>query len=55
MPKPETSVFVVEDNPSYRNGLCDLINSTDGMSCVLACETCEEALEKMESGTDPRL
>lgn len=39
-----TTVAVVEDNPTLRKYLADLIGGTKGHKCVCACESAEEAL-----------
>jgi DNA-binding NarL/FixJ family response regulator len=40
-------VMIVEDDEAVRNGLCMLINGSDGFSCPVACSSSEEALEKI--------
>ena len=42
-----TKVAIVEDNPTLRQYLSDLIASTPGYKCVCTCESAEEALEKI--------
>jgi DNA-binding NarL/FixJ family response regulator len=42
-----TKVAVVEDNPTLRQYLSELISNTPGNRCVCACESAEEALEKI--------
>lgn len=46
--KPEpTKVAIVEDNPTFRQYLSDMIAHTPGLRCVCACASAEEALEKI--------
>jgi DNA-binding NarL/FixJ family response regulator len=42
-----TKVAIVEDNPTLRQYLSELIANTPGYRCVCACESAEEALEKI--------
>jgi DNA-binding NarL/FixJ family response regulator len=42
-----TKVAIVEDNPTLRQYLSELITNTPGYRCVCACESAEEALEKI--------
>ena len=42
-----TKVAIVEDNPTLRQYLADLITNTPGYQCVCTCESAEEALEKI--------
>jgi DNA-binding NarL/FixJ family response regulator len=42
-----TKVAIVEDNPTLRQYLSELINNTPGYRCVCACDSAEEALEKI--------
>ena len=42
-----TKVAIVEDNPTLRQYLSELINNTPGHRCVCACASAEEALEKI--------
>lgn len=42
-----TKVAIVEDNPTLRQYLADLITNTPGYRCVCTCESAEEALEKI--------
>lgn len=50
---PGISVWVIEDQDLFRRTLEGVINDTEGMSCPVAVETCEEALTVLESGTVP--
>ena len=38
-------VAIVEDRSQTRQALCALINATEGLACVAACASAEEALE----------
>jgi len=42
-----TKVAIVEDNPTLRQYLSELITNTPGYRCVCACSSAEEALEKI--------
>src|SRR5476649_373467 len=42
-----TKVAIVEDSSTLRQCLSDLISNTPGYRCVCACESAEEALEKI--------
>jgi DNA-binding NarL/FixJ family response regulator len=42
-----TKVAIVEDNATLRQYLADLITNTPGYRCICACESAEEALEKI--------
>ncbi len=42
-----TKVAIVEDNPTLRQYLSELIANTPGYRCVCACDSAEEALEKI--------
>jgi DNA-binding NarL/FixJ family response regulator len=42
-----TKVAIVEDNPTLRQYLSELITNTPGYRCVCTCESAEEALEKI--------
>ena len=42
-----TKVAIVEDNPTLRQYLSELIANTPGYRCVCACGSAEEALEKI--------
>ena len=42
-----TKVAIVEDNATLRQYLAELITNTAGYRCVCACESAEEALEKI--------
>ncbi len=48
--KSPMEIWLVEDNKPFRNNIRDLINETEGLSCLLAVESCEEALARL--GTD---
>jgi len=42
-----TKVAIVEDNPTYRQYLSDMIANTPGHRCVCACSSAEDALERI--------
>lgn len=43
----KTKVAIVEDNPTFRQYLAELIANTPGHRCVCACGSAEEAMEKI--------
>lgn len=49
----EVTIWLVEDNNRFRENIRDLINEAPGLECVLACHSCEEALEHLESDAAP--
>ncbi len=42
----EIRIMIVEDDEPVREGLCILINGSEGYRCVAACRSAEEALER---------
>lgn len=52
-PDSEITIWLVEDNDRFRISIRDLINETDGMTCVLSIPTCEDALTHLESDAAP--
>jgi len=49
----DIAIWLVEDNERFRTGIKNLIDETDGMSCVLATQSCEDALAHLESDAAP--
>lgn len=49
----EMTVWLVEDNDRFRSSIEDLINETGGLTCVLAAQSCEEALVHLETDAAP--
>lgn len=49
----EMTVWLVEDNERFRTSIQDLINETSGLACVLAANSCEEALAHLETDAAP--
>ena len=49
MPYPASNirVAIVEDTPSVREGLETILNTSAGFTCVCACASAEEALQKL--------
>lgn len=41
---PDIKVLIVEDDAAVREGLCTLIEESEGYKCLAACSTAEEAL-----------
>lgn len=52
-PSSPVSIWVVEDNRLYRQGLAAAIDQTVGMRCALAAGSCEEALAALDAGLVP--
>ncbi len=51
-------VVVINDNEGYLKTIVDVINFTDGMTCVGAFTTCEDAIayfRKTGAGTRPHV
>ena len=46
----EITVWLVEDDPLYRESIEDLISETEGMVCPGVFASCEAAIEELESG-----
>ena len=53
--KTPLSVWIVEDNPSFRDTIAELIRQTSGLEFAMAFSTCEAALEALESSSFPDL
>ena len=49
----DTVVWIVEDNRTFRKGLCALVEQDPELSCPVAVESCEEALESLASHPPP--
>lgn len=47
------AIWLVEDNEPFRMNIRDLINGTPGLTCVLAVQSCEEALEHLATDVPP--
>ncbi len=41
-------VTIIEDDDEIRNGLCWLLNHSEGFECVAACRTCTDVLKSIE-------
>ncbi len=41
-------VTIIEDDDEIRNGLCWLLNHSEGFECVAACRTCADVLKSIE-------
>ncbi|HCV44296.1 MAG TPA: DNA-binding response regulator, partial [Bacteroidetes bacterium] len=52
-PADEMSIWLVEDNDRFRTNIRDLINETTGLTCVLAAQSCEEALVHLDTDAAP--
>jgi len=48
-------VLIVEDDHTYRESICDLINESISLICIHACESCEEAIEIMQKDYLPQV
>ena len=51
----EISVYIVEDQKSYRDAVKDLINSIDGMHCLYSFDSCEDYLKIMDDIPRPQV
>lgn len=51
--QPDLAIWLVEDNDLYRETTAELIAETDGMSCPVAVDSCEAALDRLEAGALP--
>lgn len=51
--KEEITIWLVEDNERFRTNIRDLINETTGLTCVLAAQSCEEALVHLDTDAAP--
>jgi DNA-binding NarL/FixJ family response regulator len=49
------TLWIVEDDDLYRNGISDLLNHTEGMRCERALSSCEEALKILEKEYAPEV
>ena len=49
------NVMIIEDDDTYRNSICEVINTGLNMSCGHACESCEEALAILEKDFIPEI
>ena len=49
------TLWVIEDNDSYRNTIAALVDSTEGMRCTHAFESCEKALKALEDDFAPEV
>jgi DNA-binding NarL/FixJ family response regulator len=49
----EITIWLVEDNERFRSSIRDLINEGTDLRCELAVQSCEEALDHLETDTAP--
>jgi DNA-binding NarL/FixJ family response regulator len=49
------TLWVIEDNDSYRSTIASLVDSTEGMHCTHAFESCEKALKALEDDFAPEV
>jgi DNA-binding NarL/FixJ family response regulator len=49
------TLWVIEDNDTYRNTIAALLGSTEGMRCTHAFGSCEEALKALEDEFAPEI
>ena len=54
-PGPDTAVWLVEDNASFRGAVAQVINRIDGLCCPRSFATCEEALEALAKEDPPAI
>jgi len=49
------TVWVIEDNDTYRNSIVALVGNTEGMRCAHAFQCCEKALKALEDDFAPEI
>ena len=49
------TLWVIEDNDTYRDTIVALVDSTEGMHCTHACQSCEKALKALEDDFAPEI
>ena len=49
------TLWVVEDNDAYRDTIAALVDSTEGMHCIHAFQSCEKALKALEDDFAPEI
>jgi DNA-binding NarL/FixJ family response regulator len=49
------TLWVIEDNDTYRNTIAELIDNTEGMRCAHAFQSCEKALKALEDEYAPEI
>jgi DNA-binding NarL/FixJ family response regulator len=52
---PGIQVMIIEDDDMYRESLRTLINEGENLTCLHACESCEEALAILEEDFVPEI
>ena len=52
-PRPDVSVWLVEDNDLLRESIALAINETDAIGCPIAARSCEEALAALAEDPPP--
>src|SRR5438034_1337231 len=50
-----TTVWLVEDNDSFRNNIKRLVDLTEGLKCEKAFSNCEEAIGELDTAAAPDL
>lgn len=54
-PREQVDVWLVEDNPLFRETIADLLNDTTHLRCALHFASCEEALAALEQDLLPEV
>jgi DNA-binding NarL/FixJ family response regulator len=49
------TLWVIEDNDTYRNTIAELVDNTEGMRCAHAFQSCEKALKALEDDFAPEI
>ena len=49
------TLWLIEDNDTYRDTIVALVDSTEGMHCTHACQSCEKALKALEDDFAPEI
>src|SRR5437867_12449254 len=50
-----TTLWLVEDNDSFRNNIKKLVDLTEGLQCVKDFTNCEEAIKELDTAAAPDL
>ncbi len=53
--RDKVTIWLVEDNLSFRQNIAELVNNAEGIQCTRSFESCEEALEELEHSDAPRV
>lgn len=51
----DIGIWVIEDDPLYREALQELLDATEGMKCELVFDSCEDAIEVLRKEGAPQI